>query len=184
METVSQEEAEAAREAEFDADPANAPAGEVKEWPDNDEQVMYEHLVDPVINIIRKNYKLASRKYKGVIYNGYNIGKADQACIPPPNIDLNPAGLEYHKERDRDLLDVCVRILFLLGMEQGRRDCARDHIHIEIKARYEALGNKWPPDRPSDEDMKRAGEAIAELIAKPSKNPVTKKKTVRKTKRK
>lgn len=182
-----------------ESDPDNQPAGTAKEWP-AEGVVDYENLVNPVLKIMLANYKRRHntyktvdhegdrrrfKTYKNVVYDGYNIGKSERATIPDPANNLNPAGLRYHELRDRELMHVLVNIVFCLGMEQGRRDCAeRNHRMIEIAAECRARGESWPPDPATPEEMKAVGESIQELLKYTSKKRVTKSKNKRRNKRK
>jgi hypothetical protein len=132
-----------------DNHPDNMPVGKLKQWPESG-TVYYEDLMDPLLKIFRANYTRRHRdtehlehcgerrrwkKYRKVVYNGYNIGKSDLAGIPNPAENLNPAGLRYHEMQGRELYHVLFNIAFLLGIEQGRRDCAeRRHSMIELEA--------------------------------------------------
>ena len=184
----------------YDEDPANRPAGTVRQWPEDESQVPFEELADPILKIMAANYKWVDKKYeygesmgerrrrpvyKDVVYNGYNIGRPELSGIGDPATNLSKASLWYHHDRDRDLMAVLVNIVFCLGVEQGRRDCAeRRHYMLQKEAEYKALGKKWPPDPPTPEQREKAIKSIDELLNKKPPKPVTKKKKARKTNRK
>ena len=86
----------------------------MKSWPDNNELVWVEDLLDPV----RRAFDLGRPLVEGE-YDGYNIGPAELACALNPEQRLGVEGEEGSPSKDR--LDRALLVAFQLGIEQGRR---------------------------------------------------------------
>ena len=106
----------------------------MKEWPDNG-TVRYDELIEPLRKILERAMYLGDDVYEnGLDYdNGYNIGRPEQATHPCPDEALSKDNLKYgHEEQDRDVYDVILNIVFMLGVEQGRRTVYEKLEFIEI----------------------------------------------------
>lgn len=112
----------------------------MRKWPsDPTAHVNYEELVTPVITTVRSGFELKRNEMKEFIYDGFEIGAHEQASCMNPDETFSKEGLEYHEERGRDLLDVAINVVFMLGVEQGRRMQRQDsQIQIAI-----ARGEGW-----------------------------------------
>jgi len=87
----------------------------------------YEDLISPVRKAMTDLYKFRRRGHEGVVYDGHNFGDRTLACVPDPAFLLSTEGLEFQEGQARDALDTVLHIAFCLGMEQGRREVAREH---------------------------------------------------------
>lgn len=98
-------------------------AKKMRKWPTNKSAtVSYEALISPLKKILEDGYRLVRKDKSEFEYDGYNIGKQELRFFPPPNYRLSKKLLEHEKKaNDRSLFDVVLHIVFLLGMEQGRR---------------------------------------------------------------
>lgn len=105
----------------------------MKEWP-KEGAIDFESAVNPIVKLIRDAIDDA-KMYAPREYDGYNTGHLTQAVSSDPAWHLSKEGMKYHREHDRDVIDVLCMILFQVGIEQGSRLCAeRDHKLIEIEA--------------------------------------------------
>jgi hypothetical protein len=96
----------------------------VKQWPDEpDELVLYDEVFSPLKAILEKGYRLIRNATEWKFdYNGYEIGKMEKKIFPPAKEHFTEKFLKREKDKyDRSLFDVVMRLLFLMGIEQGRR---------------------------------------------------------------
>jgi hypothetical protein len=98
---------------------------ELKKWPGSG-IVNYSELMDPVRKAFNTAYRLVRKKRGDIPYDGYELGKWDQATSPIDPVRL--LSQEYQRmrsEQGEDLMDLTLNIAFRLGMEQGRRQVQR-----------------------------------------------------------
>jgi hypothetical protein len=94
----------------------------MKKWPDKNRLVNYDTLVKPIKSILERGYRLVRlTTIKGFEYDGHNIGKNELKWIRSPRTRLTEKGLDEEGKRGKSLFDVALNIMFLFGMEQGRR---------------------------------------------------------------
>jgi hypothetical protein len=96
----------------------------VKQWSDEpDELALYNDVFAPFKNILEKGYRLIRNANEWKFdYNGYELGKQEKKIFPPAKEHFTEKFLKREKEKyDRSLFDVVMRLLFLMGVEQGRR---------------------------------------------------------------
>lgn len=105
----------------------------MKRWPDNPtELVPYKDLAGPLKEALNKGYRLFRREeVKSVDYDGFNIGKHELINTPSSRERLSEKLLEQDKKSGTNLIDVVLNLMFLLGVEQGRRAERRDTKPIE-----------------------------------------------------
>lgn len=106
----------------------------MRKWPENlSELLPYQEIVSPLKDIIRQGYRLWRKDdVKTFDYIGYNIGKQELVAQPPPNVRLSEKFLEREKKEGHHLIDVVLNIMFLMGVEQGRRAERRDIKPVEM----------------------------------------------------
>ncbi len=95
----------------------------VKQWPDEpDELALYTDIFAPLKDILEKGYRLIRGNDWKFDYNGYEIGKNEKKILPPAKEHFTEKFLRREKDKHgRTLFDVVMRLLFLMGIEQGRR---------------------------------------------------------------
>lgn len=95
----------------------------VKQWPDEpDELALYADIFAPLKDILEKGYRLIRGNDWKFDYNGYEIGKNEKKIFPPAKEHFTEKFLRREKDKHgRTLFDVVMRLLFLMGIEQGRR---------------------------------------------------------------
>jgi len=95
----------------------------MKKWPDNKSAVLpYEDLVKPLKELLEKGYRLYRKaEIKEFEYEGYNIGEQELHTYLSPKNRFLEKSLEHEKKLGNNLVDVVFNVLFLLGVEQGRR---------------------------------------------------------------
>lgn len=100
----------------------------LKKWPENPTELLpYKDIINPIKEIIIKGYRLWRKdEVKGFDYEGYNIGKEELLNQPSPRERLSEKCLAYEKKLGHNLIDVVLNIVFLMGIEQGRRAERRD----------------------------------------------------------
>lgn len=108
-------------------------SSKMKKWPeDSSVLVNYEELAHPLKRILDQGYRLFRKDEKKEFdYDGFNIGKNELTVSPPPKFRFTEKLLKYDKTHGRNLIDVVLNVMFLLGVEQGRRAERRDHKPIE-----------------------------------------------------
>lgn len=81
-------------------------------------------VVDDVMKSLRHAFLQAVTLKEGVTSIDWkgptNIPSIAAGC-PPPHVNLSEEMLEYHAERDRDVLDMLILTAFQLGFENGHR---------------------------------------------------------------
>lgn len=108
----------------------------MKEWPeDQHETVDFDELCEPLRKLLKDNYNRKPGKLKlpESFNKFYNIGRHNLATTPPVDDTLTPDGLQYHRERGRDLLSVVIGIAIQYGIEQGRR-ITLDNLQFKLKS--------------------------------------------------
>src|SRR5271166_3646580 len=95
----------------------------LKEWPDNPHSLVdYEDLVKPIKAIIDQGYKLTRNLTKSFTYEGYEIGAKELEKCPSAKYRFDERLLSVEKKKsDRNLIDVALNMIYLLGVENGRR---------------------------------------------------------------
>jgi hypothetical protein len=94
----------------------------LKQWPEDPKLVPYEDLVKPIKAIINKGYRLIRNDEKSFDYEGFEIGDNELGHFPSPKYRFTDKLLAYEKKvGGRNLIDVALNVLYLLGIENGRR---------------------------------------------------------------
>lgn len=95
----------------------------MKEWPNSQyEMVQYDNLIDPIKCVLQKAYKFYRRdEVKSFEYDGFNFGKSEQKNCPSPQQRFSEKFIEFENKRGKKVLDIAINIVFMLGVEQGRR---------------------------------------------------------------
>lgn len=119
--------------AELPVKEAEKKKPKMRRWPENVLELLpYTDIVNPFKSILQRGYRLIRNDVKGFEYEGYNIGKHELQSQPPPNIRLSEKFLEREKKSGFTLLDTVLNIIFLMGVEQGRRTERKDIKPIEM----------------------------------------------------
>lgn len=105
----------------------------MKVWPENpSELVPYSDIVNPLKDVLRKGYRLFRRdEVKSFEYEGFNIGTQELERQPSPRVRLTEKFLEQEKKLGYTLMDSVLNMMFLMGIEQGRRAERRDSKPVE-----------------------------------------------------
>lgn len=91
-------------------------------WPeDPSEFVQYDSIYTPFKAILEKGYKLTRVNEWTFNYKGYDFGKSEKKILPSLKEQLTEKFLRKEKEKKVSLMDVVMRAMFLMGIEQGRR---------------------------------------------------------------
>ena len=94
----------------------------IKQWPDNDDTVDLDEIIDPIVASIHEAYALDRINInQDIPYDGFEIGKFALANVPNVKQKLSAEYLERRLECGYDALSELIHITVLLGMEQGRR---------------------------------------------------------------
>lgn len=93
----------------------------LKPWPDDNEVVEYDELVEPLRDILYEGYELNRTSKAGFRYVGYNIGAGDTLYNPTPEERFSERWLSNDKKFGRTLIDNIFETIFQLGIEYGRR---------------------------------------------------------------
>lgn len=95
-----------------------------KDWPDNNKIAMFSDIVEPLRDALQIALDKGEKVYEdGIEWNGFNgVRNGRHPCIPNIPETLHAQGLQYHKERDRDVFNTILSVAVWLGMEQGRRE--------------------------------------------------------------
>jgi len=96
---------------------------EIKPWPDDPEEiVLYDEIYAPMKEILEQGYTLSRKNNWKFDYSGYDIGKAEKGMVPSMRLQFTEKVLRVEKEKHkRSLMDVVMRAMFTMGIEQGRR---------------------------------------------------------------
>jgi hypothetical protein len=94
----------------------------MKDWPNNKyELISYYDLIRPVKSVLQKAYRFYRKdEIKSIEYDGFNFGNADKNC-PSPQIRFSEKFIELENKRGNKVLDIALNVVFMLGIEQGRR---------------------------------------------------------------
>jgi hypothetical protein len=105
----------------------------MKAWPNNPAELLpYKDIANPLKDILNKGYRLFRKdEVKHFDYEGFNIGKQELQSQPSPRVRFSEKCLEYEKKLGHNLIDVVLNVMFLMGVEQGRRAERRDVKPIE-----------------------------------------------------
>jgi hypothetical protein len=116
------------------ADGTSSEEKKMKKWPDDPtELIAYEKLVFPLKDILRRGYRLFRKdEVVNFDYDGYDIGKLEREFYPPPNYRFTEKFLKEENFRGKKLMDVVLSVMFLLGVEQGRRAERKSFKPMEI----------------------------------------------------
>ena len=100
----------------------------MKKWPEKPSDLLaYKDIVNPLKEVLTKGYRLFRKEeVKSFDYEGFNIGKNELQNHPSPRVRLSEKYLELEKKVGHSLIDVVLNVVFLLGVEQGRRAERRD----------------------------------------------------------
>jgi hypothetical protein len=111
----------------------------MKKWPDNPSELLeYNDIVGPVKGVLTKGYRLFRKdEVKSFDYDGFNVGKHELQTHPSPRVRFSEQCLEYEKKSGHTLVDVILNVMFLLGVEQGRR--AERHESKPVESLLETL---------------------------------------------
>lgn len=114
---------------------AKTPPVIYSKWPDGNECVDIEELIEPLCKALREGYRLTRiNPHMDIPYEGYNIGLDVQIGAGDVKNTLSRESLVYHKERGRDLLHVVIMLAVQLGIEQGARIFSRQHLEQYTKS--------------------------------------------------
>jgi hypothetical protein len=109
------------------------PPKKMKKWSDDPSAlVQYSKLISPLKSIIDKGYRLIRNDVKSFEYDGFNIGKNELQLFQSPKTLFTEKHLEKENKRNIKLIDVVLHVVFLLGIEQGRRSEHRDQKPTEL----------------------------------------------------
>ena len=113
-------------------DPPQKPR--MKKWPEDPTALLdYADIVAPLKAIIVQGYRLFRKdEVKEFEYTGYNIGAVELQHSPPPKYRFTEKLLAFENKRGKKLIDVVLNVVFLLGVEQGRRAERRDEKPMEL----------------------------------------------------
>jgi hypothetical protein len=105
----------------------------MKKWPDDPSRMIpYNQLIDPLKSIITTGYRLFRRNdIKSFEYEGYNIGEQERTTHPSPKNRFKETSLQEVAKSGKTLIDIVINVIFLLGVEQGRRAQYKEHKSIE-----------------------------------------------------
>jgi hypothetical protein len=105
----------------------------MKEWPEDPCAVLsYNNLIDPIKNVLKKAYRfIRHEEIKNFEYDGFNIGKADRRSCPSPQFRFSEKAVEFDNKRGTKVIDIALNIVFLFGVEQGRRLEKRSHRPVD-----------------------------------------------------
>jgi hypothetical protein len=105
----------------------------MKKWPENQSELLsYNEIAEPLKDILKRGYRLFRKdEVKEFDYEGYNIGKHELQTHPTPRARLSEKCLIHEKSLGHSLMDVVLNVMFLLGVEQGRRAERRDANSID-----------------------------------------------------
>jgi len=120
-------------EPEPTEEPESSKKPKMKNWPeDSSELLPYNDIIFSFKDVLRQGYRLMRKdEVKGFDYHGFNIGKKELESNPSPRARLSQKFLEYEKKFGHTLLDVVLNMVFLMGVEQGRRAERRDSKPME-----------------------------------------------------
>jgi hypothetical protein len=101
----------------------NKKPAKMKDWPSSPyELVSYYNLVGPVKSVLQKAYKFYRKdEAKSFEYDGFNFGKCEQKNCPSPQERFSEKFIAFENKRGNKVLDIALNIVFMLGVEQGRR---------------------------------------------------------------
>src|ERR1700722_3688269 len=105
----------------------------MRKWPDDESALVdYHDIVRPLKEILRQGYRLFRKDQKEFDYEGYSIGPNELTHFPPPKYRFTEKLLEFDDKRGKKLIDVVLNVMFLLGVEQGRRAEKREGKPMEL----------------------------------------------------
>lgn len=95
----------------------------MKKWPEGNETVRFDDLVEPVCEAIQFAYNLERKnRNRSIPWTGLDISEDTKVGCPSPPDRLRRDSLRYdEEEQGRDALRVIVGIAIQVGIEQGRR---------------------------------------------------------------
>jgi hypothetical protein len=119
-----------------------ADKNKIKQWPEDPAaQIAYDDVYAPLKDILEKGYNLVRKT--GVWsfdYNGYDLGKIDKQFNPNIKEQISEKYLKKQKEKHGiSLMDIVMRIVFMLGIEQGRRVAYQEQ--CQVKSLQKTLAN-------------------------------------------
>ena len=103
-------------------------------WPKDDKPVRFEELGWTITEAIRFAYRIDRiNRDKDIPYDGLPIGKKERATCLEIEEALTSENLAYSEEdQGRDALVEIVDCAVRLGIEQGRRLYAEEHVQDEL----------------------------------------------------
>lgn len=111
-----------------------------KNWPDDPSALLtYEEIYAPLKQVLEDGYGLRRKEEKWSFeYDGYDLGKLEKKDFPPINDQLTEKFLKSEKEKTSTLFpkgitlcDTVMRVMFQMGLEQGRRMAYREQHQIK-----------------------------------------------------
>jgi hypothetical protein len=106
----------------------------IKQWPEElDVMLPYEDLYKPLKQILEDGYAPIKRNQTRVfVYAGYDLGKPEKQTFPPMRLHFSEKFLDHEKTKNaRTLMDVVMRVMYLQGMENGRRAAYQEQAPIK-----------------------------------------------------
>jgi hypothetical protein len=103
----------------------------MKRWPEGQMTLQAKDVIAPIKEVLEKGYRLIRKDVKEVEYGGFNIGKHELSVMPNPKVRFTKDYLEYEQKCGNTLFDVALNVLFLLGVEQGRRTERHFNRHLD-----------------------------------------------------
>lgn len=114
----------------------------INQWPDDPSTLVdYDDIYKPLKDILEEGYKLTRKLGVNKFdYSGYDIGKIEKRLFPAIKDQLSEKFLAKEKEQNnKTLMDVVMRLMFLMGIEQGRRMSVQEY--APLKSMEKALSS-------------------------------------------
>lgn len=130
------------KKAETTTTQTNTEKNKIKQWPDDpSEMVSFDDIMAPLKTILEQGYNLIRKTGEWSFnYSGYELGKIEKQNFPNMKEQLSEKCLKNEKEKhSRSLMDVVMRSVFLMGVEQGRRMCYQEQ--VPVKSLQKTLNN-------------------------------------------
>lgn len=75
----------------------------------------YSELIAPITKIVREYLTISQGYSKGINYGGQELYGSVKYTSPDIKEQLNKSGIKYNKGQNRDLIDILIHSIFLLG---------------------------------------------------------------------